>query len=104
MEIKEIIKEFRQEMQIIYGTRLVSTILYGSWARQSANDGSDIDLLLVLKDEVIPGREIDRIIDAVTEINLKYGVLLSVHPCSETEFATANSPLLLNVRREGVAA
>jgi hypothetical protein len=43
-------------------------------------------------------------IDIVTEINLKYGVLISIYPVSEKDYASVNSPLLLNLRREGVAA
>lgn len=69
-----------------------------------AKEESDIDLLVVLKGEVIPGKEIDRMIDIITEINLKYGVLLSVFPVSVEEYTTVNSPLLINVRKEGLPA
>ena len=47
---------------------------------------------------------IDRMIDIITEINLEYGVLISVYPVSEDDYFTVNSPLLINVRREGIAA
>jgi predicted nucleotidyltransferase len=104
MKIKEILKEFRQEIEKLYGKRLKDVILYGSWARGEAKEESDIDLLVVLKGEVMPGKEIDRMIDIITEINLKYGVLLSVFPVSEEEYSTLNSPLLINVRKEGIPA
>ena len=104
MEIKEILKEFRQEIEKLYGKRLKDVILYGSWARGEAKEESDIDLLVVLKGEVMPGKEIDRMIDIITEINLKYGVLLSVFPISKEEYSTVNSPLLINVRKEGMPA
>lgn len=103
MEIKEILKEFRKEIEKLYGKRLKDTILYGSWARGEATEGSDIDVLIVLEGKVMPGKEIDRIIDVITEINLKYGALISVYPVSEEDFPTVNSPLLINVRREGVS-
>jgi predicted nucleotidyltransferase len=103
MEIKEILKEFRKEIEKFYGKRLKDTILYGSWARGEATEGSDIDVLIVLEGKVAPGKEIDRIIDVITEINLKYGVLISVYPVSEEDFPTVNSPLLINARREGVS-
>ena len=103
MEIKKIVKEFRKEIEKLYGKRLKDTILYGSWARGEATEGSDIDVLIVLEGKVTPGKEIDRIIDVITEINLKYGVLISVYPVSEEDFPTVNSPLLMNARREGVS-
>jgi len=104
MKIKEILKEFKKEIEKSYGKRLKDVILYGSWARGEATDESDIDLLIVLEGKVIPGKEIDRMIDIITEINLKYRVLISVYPVSEEDYSTVNSPLLINVRREGVPA
>ena len=104
MEIEPILKEFRAGVESLYNKRLKSIILYGSWARDEATDDSDIDLVVVLAGDVGPCEEIDRMIDIITDINLKYNVLLSVCPVSEEAYNTVNSPLLLNVRREGVAA
>jgi len=102
MGIREILREFRQEVEKLYDKRLKSIILYGSWARGDATVDSDIDLLIILEGEVTPGAEIDRMIDIITELNLKHGVLISVVPVSEEDYVTINSPLLINVRREGV--
>jgi len=102
MKIKEILREFKAEVKKLYGKRLKKIILYGSWARGKATENSDIDVLVVLEGKVIPGKEIDRMIDIITDINLKYGELLSVYPVSEEDYTTTNSPLLINVRREGI--
>ena len=102
MKIKAVLKEFREEIEKLYGKRLKDIILYGSWARGEGNVDSDIDLVIILEGKVTPGKEIDRMIHIITEINLKYNVLLSVYPVSEKEYSTINSPLLINVRREGV--
>jgi len=104
MRIRDILKEFREELENLYESRLKSIILYGSWARGDATEDSDIDLLIVLERKVIPGKEIDKMIDIITEINLKHGVLISIYPVSEEDYSTINSPLLINVRREGVPA
>jgi len=104
MRIRDILKEFREELENLYENRLKTIILYGSWARGEATEDSDIDVLIVLEGKVIPGKEIDRMIDIITEINLKHGVLISVYPISEDDYSTINSPLLINVRREGVPA
>jgi len=102
MKIKEAIEEFKKEVKKLYGERLKRIILYGSYARGSATEDSDIDLLIVLKGDVKPGEEIDRMIDIITEINLRYDVLISVYPISEEDYKKVNSPLLINVRREGI--
>ena len=104
MKIKEILNEFRTEVEKLYGKKLKNIILYGSWARGDATYESDIDLLIVLEGKVTPGKEIDKMINIITEINLKHGMLISVYPISEEDYSTVNSPLLINVRREGITA
>ena len=104
MKIKEVLNEFRAEIGKLYGKRLKDIILYGSWARGKATDESDIDLVIVLKGKVVPGKEIDRMVDIITETNLKYGVLISIYPISDKDYTTVNSPLLMNVRKEGLHA
>ncbi len=103
-KIDKVIKEFKLKIKKLYGSKLKEIILYGSWARNKANEDSDIDLLVIIKQDIIPGKEIDRMIDIITEINLEYNVLLSVYPVSEKDYQMVRSPLLLNVRREGVVA
>ena len=51
-----------------------------------------------------PGKEIDRMIDIIAEINLKYNVLISVYPVSAEDYLTLKTPLLMNARKEGVPA
>ena len=77
MKIEPILNEFKQQIAELYGQGLKKVVLYGSYARGQANDEhSDIDLTIVLDGDVIPGKEIDRLIDIITEINLRYSVLL----------------------------
>ena len=104
MKKEDIVKEFHERIGLLYGRRLRKVILYGSCARGQATGDSDIDLAVVLEGDVAPGKEIDRMIDIITELNLDYGVLISVYPVSEKDYAEVNSPLLINVRREGVPA
>ncbi len=104
MKTEKVLDDFKRELEELYGERLKQVILYGSWARGDATEDSDIDVLVVLEGNVVPGREIDRMIDIITDINLEYGVLVSVYPVSEEGYLTVNSPLLMNVRREGIPA
>ena len=98
---KQVIGEFVRKIRLLYGDRLKRILMYGSCARNEATAESDIDLAVVLAGDVVPGKEIDRMIDIITDINLEYGVLLSVYPVSEENYRSMNSPLLMNIRKEG---
>ena len=102
--IQRVLDAFRSGIEQLYAERLRRIILYGSWARGEATENSDIDVAIVLDGEVTPGHEIDRMIDLVTQINLDFSVLLSVYPVSERDFMDLNSPLIRNIRKEGIAA
>ncbi len=104
MEIEQILKEFKQQITVLYGRRLKKVVLYGSYARGQANDEhSDIDLAVVLAGTVEPCEEINRMADIFTDLNIEHNVLIAVYPVSESNFETVKSPLLINVRKEGIA-
>ncbi len=103
MEIERIIKEFKRQIAKFYGRRLKKVVLYGSYARGKANDEhSDIDIAVVLAGEVDPCEEIDRMANIFTDLNLEHNVLIAVYPVSESDFDKVDSPLLINVRKEGI--
>ncbi len=102
-EIRNIINALKKDLSVLYGERLKDVMLYGSWARGEATIDSDIDVAVVLDGKVIPGKEIDRMIDIVTDLNLEYSVLLSIYPVSSEGYSKIKSPLLLNIHKEGIA-
>jgi predicted nucleotidyltransferase len=102
--IKTVLERFKKEARALYAGRLKDVILFGSWARDEATAGSDIDIMVVLKGKVSPAKEIDRMIDIVTDILLERGELISLYPVSEKDYGSLRSPLLLNARREGIPA
>lgn len=97
-----ILSELRQRLEALYRERLVKLVLYGSQAREDAEPDSDIDVLVVLADAVSPCEEIARSIDDVAEVSIKHNVVVCCVFVSEDQFERERSPLLLNVRREGV--
>jgi uncharacterized protein (DUF433 family) len=101
-ELKTILSEVKQELKKLYKDDLIDIILYGSYARGDYNENSDVDLLVVLKSIETAGKETDKIVDAIYDISLKYNTLISVVPVSFDDYKSINSPLLLNVRQEGV--
>ena len=96
--------KLRDELRELYGARLQGVILYGSYARGTQTQQSDIDVAVILDGVVKPGLEIDRMNNAVTDLNLEYDTLISVYPVSSSDYRSRRSPLLINLRREGIAA
>lgn len=102
-KVANILAELRRELQFLYGERLDCIILFGSQARGDAEPDSDIDVLVVLKGRVQPGAEIDRTSNIVAELSLANNVVVSCVFISSQRYAVERSPLVLNVRREGLA-
>ncbi len=103
MKIKDILLELKQGLIKVYGDQLVDVLLYGSYARGEQRQDSDIDVAVILKGNINPFREIDRITEFSYDLSLKYSTLLSIHPISEKYYLTRNSPLILNLREEGIS-
>ncbi len=101
-KLRQILNELRGRLVEHYGGRLVDVVLFGSHARGDATPGSDIDVLVVLKNAVYPGVEIEETGDIVAELSLKYDALISVVFKSEEAFYYSETPLLINIRKEGV--
>lgn len=101
--IKAILAELRARLEGLYGDRLAHVVLYGSQARNDATEGSDIDVLVVLAGDVSPCEEIARTSDLIAEISLQHDVVVVPAFVSVEQYQRERSPLLLNVRREGVS-
>ncbi len=69
----------------------------------AAEPGSDIDVLFVLQGPVVPGVEFARTSDIISSLSLTHGVVLSRAFVSFDLFEREQCPLLMNIRREGVA-
>ena len=93
----------RAELESVYGRRLANLILFGSQARGDAEPGSDIDVAVVLEGQVEPGKEISRTGEIITTLSLKYDAVVSCTFLSAERFSKGATPLLLNVRNEGVS-
>ena len=102
-KVKRILAELRPRLEALYGHRLVNTILYGSQARSDSEEGSDIDVLVVLEGPVDPGEEIGRTGNIVAELSLENDVVISCAFVARERFQHEQSPFLMNVRREGLA-
>ena len=101
-DVSRALAELKHALHIIYGDRLQGVYLYGSYARGDFHAGSDVDVLVVLAGQVRPAQEIDRVNAAVSDIGLRYDLLIAIYPTSVDWLLERQSPFFKNVRREGV--
>src|SRR5208337_466890 len=101
-QLRSLLAELRSRFEGLYGPRLVRLMLFGSQARGDAEPGSDIDVLVVLEGPVRPGEEIARTGEIASGMSLENNVVISCTFISANRFEREESPLMINVRREGV--
>lgn len=101
-QLQTILTHLKQSLTELYGDRLCHLTLFGSQARGDAEPDSDIDILVVLKPPVDPGVEIKQTGQLISSLSLNYDVVISCLFIDETQYQTHNSPLLRNVRKDGV--
>jgi predicted nucleotidyltransferase len=102
-KLNSLLTEFREELQHLYGSKFLQIVLYGSQARNQATTDSDIDVAIILKFPISPPAEIFHMGAIKSRLSLQYDELLSVIPISEEDFRHKSTPLLNNIRREGIA-
>ncbi|HED37080.1 MAG TPA: nucleotidyltransferase domain-containing protein [Ignavibacteria bacterium] len=100
---KEAVKEFTDRLKKLLRAKLINIILFGSKVRNVTNGESDIDILVLLKDK---NKDIlDRIVNVLVDIQLKYDANISPVIYSEYEFnmnLKLGSSFIKNVENEGI--
>jgi len=102
--LQELLEEVKQGLRRLYGTRLEGVYLFGSYARGEADAESDVDVLVVLDQVTHYGREVERTGDLMSKLSLRYDVSISCVYLRQEDWRRRQSPFLLNVREEAVAA
>ncbi len=101
-DLKTILPDVRAALVRCLGTDFVRAYLYGSCARGEQTPDSDIDVLVIVRDESERVRLTERTSEAIAGLCLKHGTLISRAFMSEERFKKGISPFLINVRREAV--
>jgi predicted nucleotidyltransferase len=103
-EVRAILLELRVRLDALYGERLRGLYLFGSYARDDAGPGSDLDVLVVL--DRIDGYmgEVRRMGGVTSALSLAYDTSIVPVFVREVAWRHEDSPFLENVRREGRAA
>lgn len=100
--ILDILMPLRDYLKQEYQDRFERAILFGSHARGDATPTSDIDVLIVLQDPVNASEELERTSQFIAQLCLEHNLLISRLFMSRSRFETENSPLLRNIRADGI--
>ncbi|MCR5636556.1 MAG: nucleotidyltransferase domain-containing protein [Clostridiales bacterium] len=104
-QLDEILSTVALESKKVFGDRLYSVILFGSYARGDYDDDSDIDIMILVD---LPAESISEYrtrIDALCgDLLLKYGLVISaIEKDKETYMRYASTlPFYQNIEREGI--
>jgi predicted nucleotidyltransferase len=95
---------FKDRLRNIYQDNFKRLVLYGSAARGELEDGSDIDLLVVLENYEDFWEEFHKINEIAYKVSLEndFEILISAFPVTLNKYRHIKAPLLLNVREEGI--
>lgn len=103
-DLVDVIAQLRKGLEELYGDRFRDLLLYGSFARGDAREGSDIDLLLLLDGPVNLGREITRTVDISAPLSLAHDILLAVMPVDYGAYQRGETAFLRTIRQDAVQA
>jgi predicted nucleotidyltransferase len=100
--IKDVVLELEKELKEFYGDQFCGLLLYGSYARGTAWEGSDVDLLLLLKGPINPSQEIMSSSPITASLSLESDLLLSVIPVDFESYQQGQTMFLRNVRKDAI--
>jgi len=100
--VQKVLKKLKKELLHIYGEQLDSIILYGSRARGDERPDSDIDILIILKDDFNYSKMLRLSSDLAASLSLENDVVISRAFVSKEQFEQRQTPFLMNVHREGI--
>lgn len=100
---KQALKEYKNLLLEDLPNQIVQMILFGSKARGDSRKDSDIDVLVVTNWNQTNRRGWRKIVGVAADILLKFDdVLISPKIKTEQEFQHSCSPLLRNIKKEGI--
>ena len=102
---RNLLEQYTEILQKIYGKHLKTVILYGSYARGDYQKDSDIDIVAIVQGsrEELQAK-LKQVWDASADLELEYGTIVSptVIPYEEFEKYKDDLPYYRNIQSEGV--
>ena len=101
--LNRIIEEDRSQLIAILGDDLELMVLFGSQDRGEPIEGSDVDVLCIMKRPFQYSDLINRTSKATAQTSLKHDVVISRTFITDDVYKSSRSPFLMNVHKEQIA-
>ncbi|MBC8526195.1 MAG: nucleotidyltransferase domain-containing protein [Candidatus Cloacimonetes bacterium] len=95
-------KKIQDNLKTIYGSNLKFVYLFGSYARDEANENSDIDIAVVLDGLVSRYKERERCSKIRARISLENNCVINLFFLEKKEFLAKEYALFRNIFEEGI--
>jgi uncharacterized protein (UPF0332 family)/predicted nucleotidyltransferase len=102
VDLWQVIEEFRVGLRDACASDLRGLVLYGSYARGEEHEESDVDIIVLFKDEESAAAYTSKVNCLARRIFEEHVALVSPMPMSERKYQMGRSPFFINVKREGV--
>ncbi len=101
-EIESVLIRVKEHLNNVYGDRIKRVVVYGSFAKGEADEKSDVDIAVVVADELNPNKIENSLDSFLFQILMEKSELITVLVIPESKCNTYKSPLILNIKDEGV--
>jgi Uncharacterised protein family (UPF0158)/Nucleotidyltransferase domain len=98
----QIARDVARELKRLYGDRLRSVLLFGSWARGDAHPESDIDLLVVLDRVDSVWEELRRMDPILWRHSFENDTVVTAMPVAQDDVDERRRPVLVRAQAEGL--
>jgi predicted nucleotidyltransferase len=100
-QVRSLLGDLKADLKTVLRDRLEDLVLFGSYSRGDYSRYSDIDLIILVKDELTRS-ENATVDELVARYSLRHDIVISglVYPIST--YQNINTPFFLNVREEGI--
>lgn len=102
--IAQIAREYKADLQRIYGNELAELILFGSYARGNQQEESDLDFAVVLRNpDIRASAELIKMSPLASRLSVKYGVMISSLPAALYKKQTSMLGDYREICKKGIA-
>jgi|LGVF01.1.fsa_nt_gb predicted nucleotidyltransferase len=100
-KLEGVLRRIKVHLTRIYGGMIKRVVVYGSFAKDEADEESDVDIAVVVADKVNLGKAEKSRDELLSQILMEKSELVTVFVIPESKFNTYKSPLIQNIKEDG---